>query len=310
MSVARAVDPLWEMVFSRVRLDERDRRVEFEPWVRRLRRGDDTAAVRSGRRILRALSPVGPYFPDFLTPPEGAHGLRPGVAAVRATPRARLRRELGLLGRRSGLPTWASRLAAGDRALLTELGDALTAYHRAAIDPFTGVIEAAVEADRARRARAALDGGVDGLLHSLRPMMRWQPPVLHVSYRVDRDLHLGGRGLRLVPSFFSRRTPVAYADPSLVPVVTYPIDHHGSWRHRDDRDRALAPVLGTTRAAVLAAVGTGATTTELSARLGTSPSSMSRHTRALREAGIITSDRDGPSVRHTVTALGDALLHG
>ena len=33
------------------------------------------------------------------------------------------------------------------------------------------------------------------MLLGMRPLMRWRFPVLEVDYNVDRDLHLGGRGL-------------------------------------------------------------------------------------------------------------------
>ncbi len=48
--------------------------------------------------------------------------------------------------------------------------------------------------------------------------------MLEVSYAVDRDLHLEGRGLRLVPSYLCRGTPTAFADPALPPTIVYPVD--------------------------------------------------------------------------------------
>jgi DNA-binding transcriptional ArsR family regulator len=305
--LAQSVDPLWELVFSTLRLCEREKGLVFGRWATAVRREVEPSVLRPGLRVLSVLSPLGPYFPDFLTPPEGALGLVPAVAAIRATPRTRLRREMHQLARTSPLPAWARPLADGDRHLLLGVGEALVAHHRAVIEPHTDVIQAAVAADRARRTRAVLDDGAVGLLTSLRPLMHWRPPVLEVQYTVSRDLHLAGRGLRLVPSYFCRRTPVALVDPGLPPTLVYPIDHeHVGHTHLSER--ALAALLGTTRSAVLAAVGEGATTTELAHRLGASPSSVSRHTTVLREAGILTTQRDGPAVLHNTTPLGQALL--
>ncbi|WP_209644884.1 ArsR/SmtB family transcription factor [Kibdelosporangium banguiense] len=59
---------------------------------------------------------------------------------------------------------------------------------------------------------------------------------------------------------------------------------------------------------MLAAIREGATTTELAKRLGVAPSSVSRHTNVLREAGIIATYRQGSSVLHSATSLGIALL--
>ncbi len=309
--VADRVDPLWEMVFSWLRLTERDSGLLLQPWVREVRRDADRQVVRSGVRMLSVLAPLGPYFPDFLTPPEGADGLAGGLAAIRATPRARLREEFDLLAAVSPTPVWTQRLADGETCALAELTDTLAGYHAAVIEPYGELIDEAVETDRMHRAGPPAD--VEGLLRGMWPLMNWRPPVLEVQYSYDRDLHLAGRGLRLVPSYFCRRTPVAFADPGLPPTLVYPVHHDWTWRRQLASgcrpESALASLLGSTRSAVLAAVGAGATTTELAERLGASPSSVSRHATVLREAGLLTTSRQGLSVLHRKTPLGSALLH-
>jgi len=57
----------------------------------------------------------------------------------------------------------------------------------------------------------------------LTPLFRWRWPVLEAPYPLDKDVHLAGRGLLLVPSYFCRRMPVTFADPGLPPVLVYPI---------------------------------------------------------------------------------------
>ncbi|MBP2327816.1 hypothetical protein JOF56_008201 [Kibdelosporangium banguiense] len=232
--VARSADPLWEMVFSRLRLRERDKALVFLPWARRVRHDIADPAIASGLRVLTVLSPLGPYFPDFLTPPEGALGLVPAVEAIRATPSGRIRHELHLLSQTARLPSWTRSLAEGDRELLGDIGHSLIDYYRNAIEPYTDTIEAAVDMDCAYRARTMLDSGVDGLLHGMRPLMQWQPPVLKVQYDVHRDLHLRGRGLRFVPSYFCRRVPVALADPDLPPTLVYPVNHDYAGKRQVD----------------------------------------------------------------------------
>lgn len=307
--IAERVDPLWEMVFSWLRLTELDSGLLLQPWLRDIRRSGDREVIRSGVRMLSVLAPLGPYFPDFLTPPEGAAGLASALAAIRSTPRDRLRDEFKLLGDVSPTPAWTRPLAAGDGAALLELTEALTRYHAAVIEPYGEMIDEAVETDHLHRTGADC---VEGLLRGMWPLMNWRAPVLEVQYSYDRDLHLNGRGLRLVPSYFCRRTPVAFADPGLPPTVVYPVHHDWTWQRQLASGRreegALAALLGTTRSAVLAAVGAGATTTELAGRLGASPSSVSRHTTVLREAGLLTTERQGLSVLHQRTVLGSALL--
>ena len=71
-----------------------------------------------------------------------------------------------------------------------------------------------------------MGGGIEGMLANLSPTMRWKPPVLHVKYPMsDQDLHLDGRGLRLIPSYFTWNAPVSLADPRLPPILRYPLHH-------------------------------------------------------------------------------------
>lgn len=308
--VAERVDPLWEVVFSRLRLTEVDSGLMLQPWLRDVRRNGDRQVIMSGVRALSVLAPLGPYFPDFLTPPEGALGLKSALEAIRSTPRQRLQDEFRRLEDVRPTPAWTRPLAGGDGEALLELTEAFARYHAAVIEPYGSVIEEAVETDRVHRT--GVPSGVEGVLRGMWPLMNWRPPVLEVQYACDRDLHLNGRGLRLVPSYFCRRTPVALADPGLPPTVVYPVHHDWTWQRQlasgRRQDGALAALLGTTRSAVLAAIGAGATTTELADRLGASPSSISRHTTVLREAGLLTTERQGVSVLHRRTLLGSALL--
>jgi DNA-binding transcriptional ArsR family regulator len=302
--VAVAADPFWEMVFSHRRLSEPDTPLVLNGWREQMR--THAPLLRRGRTALVALTPPGPYFPDFLTPPEAADGFEAGMVVLLGTPRRRMLAEISRLAEHAAVPAWAGRLADGDVDVLKGIEKALRAYHATAIQPGDTLVQSRVDADRARRGRDLLDGGVEQLLSGFAPMMRWRAPVLEVTYPVDRDLHLDGRGLRLVPSFFCRGTPVALADPELPPTLVYPIDHSSHWSVTGSK--TLSDLIGHTRATVLLAVDSGATTTELARRVRTSLASVSRHTTVLREAGLITTQRRGAAVLHTLTPLGTSLL--
>jgi DNA-binding transcriptional ArsR family regulator len=304
-------DPLWEVLFSRFRLQERCRPVGFRPWVRALRgRGDRAAAVRSGSRVLRVLAPLGPYFPDFLTPTAACHGLDAGLEALCGTPRRELRCQLERLAQRKALPGWVRPLADGDVGAVTKLAVILRAYHGAAIAPYGKLVGQSVAADHAHRMRAFMVGGLDGVFRSMQPLMRWRPPVLEIDYGIDRELHLGGRGLRFVPSYFCYRVPVSLADPELPPTLVYPISQEFRWWHatRPTSQHSVDALLGGTRSAVLRSVEHGSTTSQLARRLDTSVTSVSRHAAVLRNAGLITSHRHNQAVLHTLTPLGAAIL--
>ena len=313
--VAPAADPVWEVVLSLHLLPERTRDPLLAGWrrevLRDLRRQEDA----DGLRLLFALSPPRGYFPDFLTPYESVGGFDAGMEALRRTPVGLLRRDLSLLAGGGRLPAAASALARGEPDVLDHLATTMGRYRELALGPYWGRVEAAVESDRARRARAVLDGGIQGLLTSLLPGVRWESGVLEIpNYPRNRELHLQGRGLLLVPSFFCADTPVALLDPKLPPVLVYPVDRLGGLTPdgaaaSDAGREALAALLGRTRAAVLAAAEDGCTTGELARRLRVSPAAASQHASVLRTAGLLVSRRDRNTVLHTLTPRGRTLLN-
>ncbi|GAA2433067.1 MULTISPECIES: helix-turn-helix domain-containing protein [Streptomyces] len=309
--MAARPDALWETILSFHRLRDRRGALVYGAW-----RSESRARLNGETRLLGALVPTRGYFPDFLTPPQGLDGLDTGLQAVRATPPARVHTELALLAasRPGGapLPGWARDLAEGRQEPFGRLVGALRGYHRAAIEPYWSHIEARVEADRAVRGRALLDGGADELLASLPPVLRWRAPVLEADYPVDRDLRLNGRGLLLQPSYFCRGNPVVLRDPDLPPVLVYPVTHTDAPVSGPAEPGAspLGRLVGHTRCAVLRAIGQGGTTSELARRAGVSLASASQHAGVLRDAGLVVTLRQGSSVLHTLTPLGAALLHG
>ncbi|MFE2292558.1 ArsR/SmtB family transcription factor [Streptomyces sp. NPDC059452] len=335
--IARGPDPLWEIVCSLCRLQTDEGRIAFGPWRQavapRLRGsgGGGGGADRAVAVALRSLVPCGPYIPDFLTPAVdgGNADLRQGVDRVLSTPRSLLRRDLTLLvesgarvvragtgtgpgakpGARVVRPFAAERLARGDAAALRALGGLLTAYDAAFVAPYRRWIDAAVASDVAWRSRELAAGGTRALLETFRPMARWSPPVLEVTYPVERDLHLGGRGLLLVPSYFCWRKPITLFDEALLPVLVYPVEkpvHPPA----APSGASLCRLLGPTRAALLyeVAVRRCATTSELADAVGCSLPNISQQLAILREAGLAACRKEGRCVFHHATPLGRQLL--
>ncbi|MFF0869724.1 ArsR/SmtB family transcription factor [Nonomuraea sp. NPDC003560] len=98
------------------------------------------------------------------------------------------------------------------------------------------------------------------------------------------------------------------ADPSLPPILVFPIQHE---MPDDVPDDALPDLLGATRARVLRCIAAtdGRTTSELARRTGASLSSASTHAQVLQRAGLITSTRHANMVIHQLTRLGGDLIH-
>ena len=194
---------------------------------------------------------------------------------------------------------------------MAQLIATLRAYFDLALAPHWSRIETIIDADRTRRVRAVAARGAEGLLDSLRPVMRWGNGELRVDYPVDQEMELRGRGLLLVPSYFCWRYPVTLLDPNLPPVLIYPAEREPGVSVLSDSTRqALGALLGSTRAAALAAIGDGCSTTELARRVGVSAAAASQHATILRNAGLVVSHREGNTMLHSLTALGAAVLNG
>ncbi|MFG2647871.1 ArsR/SmtB family transcription factor [Streptomyces sp. NPDC048436] len=306
--VASGPDILWEISNSVQTLQRRDGARVFGAWRRWAR-----PRLSESCRLLSPLLPPHGCSPDFLTPTHGDGAtLHAAVDTLVRTPRSRLRTDLSRVAASRRLPGWTESLARGDSAALRQLGRALHTYHVEALAPFWQRIHAQIDADRIMRLHSLLGGGTEGLLAGLGPQLRWKYPVLEADYPVDQHLRLDGRGIILQPSFFCWPTPVTLADGELPPVLVYPIDHAMDWTHPDPPDRsddgALGPLMGYTRAAVLKAVRTGASTVELARLLEVTHPAISQHVKILRAAGLVTTARRGGRSFHVATPQGRALL--
>ncbi|MEV4433584.1 winged helix-turn-helix domain-containing protein [Streptomyces sp. NPDC049585] len=313
--LAAEPDPLWETLLAAHMLQTAQGPLVFDAWRARVR----PRLTDPMRRVL-ALAPPRGYSPDFLTPPETAEGgLAGGIDAMLSLPRQRLCAELELLSADRRELRFVRGLAEGGSGSLRALGEGLTALHEAAIGPYLGKVREHIEADRAARSQTILLHGMEHLLATLHPAIRWSPPVLEVAVPgTTEDLYLEGRGLRLVPSFFCWRAPTVLRDPELPPVLVYPIVHDPAWLPpapghvvpEQRREPPLAALLGRTRAEVLEATARGCTTSELARRVRIAMATASHHASVLREAGLITTHRANGRAYHTLSVLGRELLNG
>ncbi|HEY6738008.1 MAG TPA: winged helix-turn-helix domain-containing protein [Actinopolymorphaceae bacterium] len=310
--VATGPDPLWEVVLSLHVLQSRRPPAHTCDWKAVVRTEVAAAGIAAQiRHLLFPLAPVATYFPDFLTPSESADGIDAGIRAVASTPTTKLRHQIDRLASRASVPGWTRALAHGDRRLRETLAGALRTYHDTALSPWMDVIGRCVAADRELRMRSLADGGVERLLSGLGSRIRWEEPMVVADYPCDLDLHLGGRGLLLVPSYFCARMPVALVDPDMQPVLVYPAMTTAVETLAAQpgvRQEALADLLGATRAVILTAIADGYSGRRLATQARVAPATISHHTAVLREAGLIVSARMGNTVVHRLTPTGARLL--
>jgi len=185
----------------------------------------------------------------------------------------------------------------------------LRVYFGSVIAPYLPTIEDGLCSAVTPLIQRYLHSGPEGLLAALGPATRWDPPVLYIGYPLDRDLHLDGRGLVLIPCYFVLHHPVALADPQLPPALVFPIGTESRLlaAGRADGDH-LTALLGSTRASILRSVVGGSTTTRLAKLVGVAPATVSHHTGVLREAGLIATEREENFAHHLITPLGLRVL--
>ncbi|MET9181879.1 helix-turn-helix domain-containing protein [Kitasatospora aureofaciens] len=222
------------------------------------------------------------------------------------------------LGRLRRLTPFARDLANGDHRSRVLLGDLTAEYQSAAITPYWEQIDAVVAAEHQYRTRQLATGGLNAVLATLHPAARWKPPVLSLpmSSPCVTELPLAGRGLVLQPAVFAsgRLVIAGFERPKDPPVLIYPLpaDRLPLTDDRVGPPPALTALLGRTRAVALDTLAAGGplSTSDLAAALGIAPATASQHASILADAGLTTKQRQGGTVLHHITLLGEVLLRG
>ncbi|MEU6231538.1 helix-turn-helix domain-containing protein [Kitasatospora sp. NPDC047058] len=281
------------------------------------RRGDDLLHGPWRRRAVHALPkaarPLADLVPAGLAPgflDAVADSLPEALEEVRTAPSAFVRAELERVYRpvRRPVPAWINDLGRGDAEARRLIRRAQRSAFEALLEPVWEQVQDLHHAEFVRRA-VQLAEGVGPVLAGLLPGARLHGSVWELP-GVPGDVHLGGRGLLLLPTFHWSGGPLLSDLPGRRVVVTYPAGP-GLLLPRPDGSagpRALGRVLGNTRAELLHLLAEERTTTELARRLHVSAATVSAHTAALRGAGLISTERAGKAVLHRRTALGSLLL--
>jgi DNA-binding transcriptional ArsR family regulator len=306
-----AISPIWELTHSLMALRDPSHAALHVPWLRTLSGRLDGLALT---RAIVLLHEQG-YVPDFLFPPPARPlgSIEDDLAALRATPLARIRSDMTLFrsqhpGARGAADEWL----AHPRREVRRLAEIMEGYWERAIAPVWPRVAAFLEADVAYRARRLAAAGPAALFAELGEHVRWSDGGVEVDVRLhDATLELEGRGLLLMPSAFAATRPSVIDRAPWQPTLTYPARGIATlWEDAPPAPDGLARLLGATRAAALADLAAPRSTSELAERLGLSAATASHHLTALRDAGLATSRRDGRAVLYVRTPLGDALVDG
>jgi DNA-binding transcriptional ArsR family regulator len=293
-----AFSPLWEVVASVLVLKNRqpDLHARWATQATDRLRGFDW-------RLLADVVPTR-VVPGFISPPPTTPlpDLALELAALRATPREQVAAELALIQEITTPPPDVGALA-----------DVIEEYWDRALAPFWPRIRALLSADVQYRATRLTTGGARALFADLNPSVRWDGDRLRVDHpHVSARRGLRGKGLLLVPSVFSWPRVFTITVPGWQPTLRYPPRGVGDlWTPRTvAAPAALAGVLGTSRARLLAELDSPASTTDLAARTGLTPGGVSQHLTAMRAGGLVGAHRVGRSVLYARTEVAEALLAG
>lgn len=308
-----ALSPLWEVVASVRVLRRPGDHPMLRPW------SDSAApALRAAGVDWRRLASLVPVptrrVPGFVCPPPATPVPDLGVelATLRATPPEVVRAQVAALP--GPVPPPAAALVDRPEKGLAALAEEIAQYWEVALAPYWARVRAALEADVLYRARRLVEGGPSLLFEDLDPQVTWDDTgSLRLVHRHASGLRpLGGRGLLLVPSAFIWPRIFSSAAPGRQPTLRYPVRGIGTlWnpeRSPAGAAPALAGVLGTARARLLAHLHTPATTTELAHRTGLSPGGVSRHLSLLHDAGLVDRHPRGRTVLYARTRRSESLL--
>ena len=308
-----AYSPLWETVMGYRAMLDSSRFAIHLPWV-----CEATESTRGlDLSLLRALVQPFGYIPDFVTPPPvtALPEFEDEIRALLATPVETVQQEISrLLEGNRDLSDELEVFRSDPQGALLHLADQLRFYWSQALEPHWPRLRAMLENDILLRARSLALGGAEALFKDLHPLVRFQNGALSLDQSLcngdDGDVHLGGRGLLLMPSAFVWPRLSTILGAPWQPTLAYtPRGVANLWIvDPPPVERSLELLLGQGHAAVLLSLEPPSSTLEIARRLGLVASGVSEHLSVLRLSGLIESQRRGRFVYYRLSQTGVALL--
>ena len=254
------------------------------------------------------------YMPDFLTA-DARWDMTPAdeLAALRTASVPGMLVDLGkMIVRSSGERQALLRRMRDDPERTREhIADAWEQVWDAAIAPVWAQLERLLRADIAVRARTITTDGISAMAGGLHRSVRWSDGAVRVQLRRhSEDVDCRGSGLVLVPSVMSSWGCMVITEPPAQPTLFYPARGVTAGWARDavDLADALGALVGPVRAGILLQAHDARTTSQVARDAGIAVSTASHHLTVLRDAGLVSSSREGNRMLHLRTALGEALV--
>ena len=302
-----AISPLHEAIGSLWPVYGQRGRPEHRSWGRHVR-----AQPGIDHALLASMVSPRRWIPDFIAPPPltARPRLTEQLAQVRQAPPQKVITDILAVYGPAPLPDCLAGLQTDPAGFRDRIADVLGQYWDLAIAPHWPRIGGLLQSDLLHRGLDLAQGGPGAAFNGLDRRISWRDGIIDVDIirELCRELSVGRRGLRLVPSVFTPNPhfPVDVLDP---PVLGYPARAAATlWLVKPPPPPAdIRALLGGSRARLLIMLRDPASTTDLAIRLGVTPSAVSQHLHVLADAGLVTATRTGRSVFYQQTDIGAQL---
>lgn len=307
-----AHSPMAEVVASSRVLSQQAAFGAYSSWRARVRRQLPRAGLETFEAAVSG--PTG-YVPDFLTPvpATGRPSLADELQVVAATPADRVAREIAAAWAGHQAPPQIARFGTDPAGGLSDLVGQIRSYFALAVAPLWPRLRAVAQGEITHRALAAAERGPRALLADLHPLLDWDGAELQLAYPKNGQWALDGHPLALLPTGFAGQKVYSMpASPTGRALWYAPQGYARLWDQPPPPGpaRALAALLGPTRAAVLTLLAVPCSTGEVAAALDLAPATASHHLTTLRDAGLVAGERAGRRLRYLRTSLGEQLSAG
>lgn len=263
---------------------------------------------------LKALQSSPIYNPDFVNPPPRGPlaEIEEELAVMVATPSRQIRAEVRRAWEGRPMPPVLEPFLSEPRVAIGRLAELMRCYWERSLSSHWPRIRSLLEHDVMHRARQMADGGTSRLFADLDPAVSWRQGDLRIECGdcESSTLELDERGLLLLPSVFVWPKVTIVTAAPWQPTLIYPARGIALlWRpERPAPPDALAKLVGHSRAALLMALDSPRSTTDLAAALGITSGGVSQQLGILREAGLVSGRRVQRVVLYLRSRDGDALV--
>ncbi|HZM75969.1 MAG TPA: DUF5937 family protein [Candidatus Limnocylindrales bacterium] len=282
------------------------------PLVDSLRPAYEKLLARTDLRAIEALFSA-TYGPTFIAPPPRgmAQTIDDDLKAMRATPLETARAEIaqGLSYRPCSDPAVLAILNSAD--VVSRFASTLEECWHELLAPRWPRLRAVCERDVVHRSAELSRAGWAAALAGLNRKVRWNDGGIELRRSFHHDpIPLGGKGLLFIPSVFVWPEVAMHYDEPWPKAIIYPargvaaLLQVGTAASHD----ALSDLIGRTRARLLLALASPASTTQLARVCGLAVGAVGDHLRVMLRAGLLHTARSGRSVIYSRTRFGDTLI--